>query len=187
MLTFIESMNRPLEKHLLVREMTIDEIDIRIDYFLSSSTEHLELMGVERTNLPSKENWLKTFQENIEVPIRERTRVDLIWMLNGSPIGMSSLDNIQYAQEAYMHLHIFDASKRLSGLGSNAVTLSTSFYFNELQLKHIYCQPNAFNTAPNRTLQKAGFKFVKTYMTIPGPMNNHQAVTLWKIDNPAYA
>lgn len=33
--------------------------------------------------------------------------------------------------------------------------------------------------APNRTLQSAGFKYAKTYMTVPGPLNYHQAVTRW--------
>ena len=35
------------------------------------------------------------------------------------------------------------------------------------------------NTAPNRTLQKAGFRYLKTHMTVPGPLNFHQAVTQW--------
>ena len=31
-------------------------------------------------------------------------------------------------------------------------------------------------------LQKAGFKYLKTYKTVPGPMNYHQAVTRWMIE-----
>ena len=42
-------------------------------------------------------------------------------------------------------------------------------YFEELRLKWLFCEANAFNVAPNRTLQKAGFKYVKTHMTVPGP------------------
>ena len=40
----------------------------------------------------------------------------------------------------------------------------------------------AFIVAPNRTLQKAGFKYLKTHMTVPGPFNFHQAVTRWVIE-----
>jgi hypothetical protein len=43
----------------------------------------------------------------------------------------------------------------------------------------LFCEPNAFNVAPNRTLQRAGFKYVKTHMTVPGLLNFHQAVTRW--------
>lgn len=37
----------------------------------------------------------------------------------------------------------------------------------------------AFNVAPNRTLQSVGFSYVKTYETVPGPLNYHQPVTRW--------
>jgi hypothetical protein len=46
----------------------------------------------------------------------------------------------------------------------------------------IFCEPNAFNVAPNRTLQKAGFKYLKTHKIVPGPLNFHQAVTRWMIE-----
>ncbi|MDU6731579.1 MAG: GNAT family N-acetyltransferase, partial [Bradyrhizobium sp.] len=46
----------------------------------------------------------------------------------------------------------------------------------------LFCEPHAYNTAPNRALQKAGFRYVKTYKTVPGPMNYHQAVTRWMIE-----
>jgi hypothetical protein len=51
-----------------------------------------------------------------------------------------------------------------------------------LKLKSLFCEPNAFNIGPNRTLQKAGFKYVKTHMTVPGPLNFHQAVTRWVLE-----
>lgn len=40
----------------------------------------------------------------------------------------------------------------------------------------------AFKVAPNRTLQRFGFKYVKTYVTVPGPLNFHQAVNRWAIE-----
>jgi hypothetical protein len=43
----------------------------------------------------------------------------------------------------------------------------------------VFCEPNAFNVGPNRTLQAAGFKYLRTYETIPGPLNPRQAVTRW--------
>jgi hypothetical protein len=33
-------------------------------------------------------------------------------------------------------------------------------------------------------LQKAGFRYVKTHNTVPGPLNFHQAVTRWVIEKP---
>jgi RimJ/RimL family protein N-acetyltransferase len=61
------------------------------------------------------------------------------------------------------------------------VRRSVDFYFEHLNLKRLFCEPNAFNVAPNRTLQKAGLN-IKTHMTVPSPLNFHQAVTRWVIE-----
>jgi RimJ/RimL family protein N-acetyltransferase len=49
-------------------------------------------------------------------------------------------------------------------------------------LKRLYCQPNAFNIAPNRTLQRAGFRYVETVMATPSAINVPQPVTRWVLD-----
>jgi RimJ/RimL family protein N-acetyltransferase len=46
------------------------------------------------------------------------------------------------------------------------VKRTVDVYFDRLKLKRLFCEPHAFNTAPNRALQKAGFKYLKTYMTV---------------------
>ena len=40
------------------------------------------------------------------------------------------------------------------------------------------------NEAHHR-VSKAGFKYLKTHMTVPGPLNFHQAVTRWVIERQA--
>jgi RimJ/RimL family protein N-acetyltransferase len=84
-----------------------------------------------------------------------------------------------------MHLHVLLPGDRAAGLGSAAVRQSVDIYFEVLKLKRLFCEPNAFNVAPNRTLQRAGFKYVKTHMTVPGPLNFHQAVTRWVVEREA--
>jgi RimJ/RimL family protein N-acetyltransferase len=81
-----------------------------------------------------------------------------------------------------MHLHVVDPGDRRCGVGVECVRRSVEIYFERLKLKNLFCEPNAFNVAPNRTLQKAGFKYIKTYMTVPGALNYHQAVTRWMIE-----
>ena len=51
--------------------------------------------------------------------------------------------------------------------------------FNLLKL---FSQPYALNPAPNRTLQKVGFKYLKTYETTPSWINFRQPVTLWLLN-----
>lgn len=78
-----------------------------------------------------------------------------------------------------MHLHILRPGHRSSGLGAQFVTQSATIYFRVLELQRLFSQPNALNVAPNRTLQRAGFKYVLSEHTIPGPINFPQVVTRW--------
>jgi RimJ/RimL family protein N-acetyltransferase len=81
-----------------------------------------------------------------------------------------------------MHLHLVDLENRRRGMGVECVRRSAEIYFERLKLRSLFSEPNAFNVAPNRTLQKAGFKYVKTHMTVPGLLNYHQAVTRWVME-----
>lgn len=166
-----------------VREMSLKEIDIRIEYFHRASTDYLKYLGVKREKLPSPSKMRSDYKTELTIPLEDRQFFALIWLDdNGRSIGFSTLDKISFGNEARMHLHILQEQNRHHGAGSTCVRLSTGFYFDHFQLKRIICEPNAFNTAPNRTLQKAGFRFVKTYETVPGPINFSQAVTQWIIE-----
>jgi RimJ/RimL family protein N-acetyltransferase len=115
-------------------------------------------------------------------PLGERSTVLVIWELDGAPVGFSTADKIALGEEAHMHLHVIDPDKRRSGIGTRCVRDTVDFYFSRLELKRLFCSPTAFNVAPNRTLQAAGFRYLKTHMTVPGPINSHQAVTEWVLE-----
>jgi RimJ/RimL family protein N-acetyltransferase len=106
----------------------------------------------------------------------------VIWLSDDRPIGFSTSDKIRYGEQANMHLHVTEPGQRHQGIGVEFVRLSVDIYFERLKLKRLFCEPNAFNVAPNRTLQKAGFKYLKTHMTVPGPLNFHQTVTRWVME-----
>ena len=109
----------------------------------------------------------------------QRIWMVLMWLSDDRPVGFSSSDKIVYGEQANMHLHVVDPARRSSGVGSTAVRQTIGLYFRALALKRLFCEPNTFNVAPNRTLQSVGFRYVKTHMTVPGPLNYHQAVTRW--------
>jgi hypothetical protein len=67
-------------------------------------------------------------------------------------------------------------------MGTQFVRQSAAIYFQVLELRRLYCQPNAFNIAPNRTLQRAGFRYVFTQQMVPSPINFPQPVTRWMLD-----
>jgi len=167
---------------LTVREMMSSEVDIVIDYFLNSTPEHLEMLGVDPTRLPAAEPWRERLRRECELPIDRRAAVLVLWLADDQPVGFSTLEKIVFGEQANMHLHVIEPERRNGGIGAECVRRSVDLYFDRLKLKRLFCEPHAFNVAPNRTLQKAGFKYLKTHKTVPGPFNFHQAVNRWAIE-----
>jgi len=167
-----------------VREMQLEEVGLVIDYFHESTAEHLEMLGVDPTRLPARAQWRQLYESDFAQPIERRRTLLLLWEINATPVGFASVDKIVYGKEAYMHLHIVAPTQRRSGYGAACVRHSVDIYFDRLRLERLYCEPHAFNVGPNRTLQKAGFSYVKTHHTVPGPLNFHQAVTRWVYEKP---
>ena len=167
---------------LTVREMMASEVDVIIQYFQDSTPEHLETLGVDPTRLPPVQSWRERLQRECTLPIEQRTMMLVIWLSDDQPVGFSTSDKIRYGEQAHMHLHVTEPERRHQGTGVECVRRSADIYFERLKLKRLFCEPNAFNVPPNRTLQKAGFKYLKTHMTVPGPLNYHQAVTRWVIE-----
>ena len=170
------------EMTILVRAMTVEESGLVIDYFYSSTPEHLEMLGVDPTRFPPRQIWAERFADQFRLPVHERQAFFLIWLADSETVGFSSCDKIVFGDQANMHLHVTTPERRRSGIGTECVCQSVELYFTALELKRLYCEPNAFNIGPNRTLQKAGFKYLKTHYTVPGPLNFHQAVTRWVIE-----
>ncbi len=172
------------EAKLTVREMELAEVDLRINYFHDSSDEHLRTLGVDRARLPAREAWRSFYEEDYARPMPERESYSVVWELNGRVVGFSSTDRIVFGQEAFMHLHILDPTRRQQGLGADFVRMSAETYFRALQLQRLFSEPNAFNTAPNRALQHAGFRYLFTHEARPSSINFMQVTTRWVLDRP---
>ena len=164
---------------LCVTEMKLEETHIVINYFHQSTAEDLDTMGVDPSRLPDQARWRDFYAHEYSRPIEHRKTLLVLWRLDASPIGFSVADKIIYGKEAYMHLHIVSPEQRNAGHGTACVRETVKIYFAALKLQRLFCEPNAFNIAPNRTLQSVGFKYVKTHNTVPGAINYHQAVTRW--------
>jgi RimJ/RimL family protein N-acetyltransferase len=126
--------------------------------------------------------WRESYAAEFSKPPKKRSVLLVLWELDGTPLGFSIADKIRVGDQANMHLHIVDPKRRGAGYGTECVRRTASIYFDVLQIERLFCEPNAFNVAPNRTLARAGFTYVKTHMTVPGPLNYHQAVTRWALE-----
>jgi hypothetical protein len=164
------------------RPMQLSETGLIIDYFHSASPEYLNALGVDPSRLPDRAQWKARFEQRFALPIEERNFFAILWEIDGRAAGWSSADKIVFGQEAYMHLHMLDPDRRRVGNGTFFVRESAKIYFDTLRISRLFCEPHALNVAPNRTLQAAGFKYVKTHETVPGPFNFHQPVTRWMLE-----
>ena len=165
-----------------VREMTLADTELIISYFHDATPEHLEMLGVDPTRLPRPPAWREYFKKEYSLSLDKRAGYFVLWLSDAEPVGFSTCDKIVPGEHASMHLHVTQPDMRQRGIGAECIRRSVDIYVDRFGLKRVFCEPNAFNTGPNRTLQKAGFKYLKTYMTVPGPLNFRQAVTRWVYD-----
>ena len=167
------------QEELSVRPWQIEDFESIIDYFLQSGRGFLFNMRIDISKLPSRNDWLKIMSSDFcRVPEKKQFYY-IMWLLDGKAIGHSNINKIVFGEEAYMHLHVWDESKREKGIGLTFLKKTLPHYFNTFHLKALYCEPYALNPAPNKALEKLGFDFIKSYDTMPGWINLYQTVNRW--------
>ena len=87
---------------LEVREMTLADVGLRIDYFHDADDAYLTQLGVDRSLLPSREAWNRLYQADYARPIEQREYYSLLWQLDGETVGFSSTDRIEFGAQAWM-------------------------------------------------------------------------------------
>lgn len=171
---------------LHVREIQASDIPYLVDYWSYSDPEYLVAMGVDLDKLPNEGELEAMLGSQLGVPLTEKKSYALIWEQNGEPVGHCNVNQIEFGKQAHMHLHLWQSGNRKSGIGSVLVKKSIPFFFQNLELETLICEPYALNPAPNRTLEKIGFTFVKSHTCIPGYLNFEQEVNRWELTREAF-
>jgi len=166
--------------------MQLDDIEKVVDYFVKADTEFLKGMGADKNKIPKRQDWIDKLRLEYNKPYDQKAFYYIIWLINDEPVGHSNVDKIIFGDIATMHLHMWKSDKRKSGLGIAFLRLSIPYYFNDLALKKIICEPYAKNIAPNKTVKKLGFQFIRTYTTIPGWLNFSQPVHRYELSRTQY-
>jgi hypothetical protein len=172
-------MNKP--NSLKVRETTQEDITYFVNYWLDATPEFLTGMGVDLGKKPSKKQLVDLVSSQFGMPMEIRKSYFLTWLINDEPVGCSNVNQIEFGKQAFIHLHLYQGANRRKGLGTEFVKKSLPFYFEHLNLQQLFCEPYALNPAPNKTVEKIGFEFVKKYKTIPGASNFEQFVNQWRL------
>ena len=175
-------MKKYLENNCNVRQLIPSEFDRVIDYFLKSDKNYLQTLGTDINKLPSKGDWYNFMATEYQKSFTEKKYFCLGWQYEQQLIGHSAMDNINYGQEARIHLHIWEPLMRNKGLGSRFLSLSIAYYFEQFALQRIICTPKATNTPPNKTLSKVGFEFLGPLETVPHPICFKQIVNQYILE-----
>ena len=171
---------------LSAREMQKYDVEPITQYWLTADPAFLKSMGVDLAKMPSKKEWITMLLEQLAQPYPEKKSYCLIWQIDKKAIGHCNVNKIKFGDEAYMHLHLWNKEFRKKGMGTELVKMSLPYFFENLELKKIYSEPYALNPAPNKTMEKAGFTFVKEFITIPGFLNFEQPVKRWELTYEQY-
>jgi len=171
---------------LEVRELIVDDLEALLDYWYQSSRKYFESLGADIDKLPPKGEFKIMLEKQLDRPYAHKESYALAWLADGEAIGHSNVNRIRFGSEATMHLHLWKTSLRKKGLGTSLVKKSIPYYFENLNLRYLWCEPYAKNLAPHKTLEKSGFDFVKNYRTVPGSLNFEQEVKQWVISREKY-
>lgn len=166
---------------LSVREIQPPDIESILAYWLGSDPDFLIGMGVDLQKIPSKADWSAMLSKQLSLPYDKKPSYCTIWEVDGAAVGHCNVNTIEFGEEAFMHLHMWNAGIRQRGIGTQLVKMSLPWFFDNLQLKRLYCEPYALNPAPNKTLERVGFTFVRQYVGIPGSLSFEQPVNRWEL------
>ncbi len=131
-------------------------------YWRDCTPEDLDRMGVDPAKVPNYPDFLDRLRRG-QTPERQETGMTLVWEVDGTPIGSSSLKDAVRGGQGNMHLHMWAKPARGKGHGAKLFCLSALEFYGRYELAEVFCEPRSSNPMPNQMLQKIGFPLVKTY------------------------
>jgi RimJ/RimL family protein N-acetyltransferase len=165
---------------LKVRPLVFEDIPYISHYWKNASADYLKAMGADIAKMPPPEDFEEMLAFQLQQPFEAKKAYALIWEINGKPSGHSNINEIEFGNQAKIHLHLWSNENRNKGAGTKLVKRSLPFYIDNFRLKKLVCEPYALNPGPNKLLEKVGFKFIRRYTTVPGSLNFEQEVNRWE-------
>ena len=170
-----------VKEKLSVRNLEEGDIERIADYWLKSDPAFLTGMGVDLAKLPDRAAWQTMLTEQLHQAIPDKSSYCMIWQADGQAVGHSNINKIRMGEDAFLHLHLWNGSKRRKGLGTDLLLATLPHFFRTFHLETLFCEPYARNPAPNKVLEKLGFQWIDAYVTTPGWINFEQPVNRWQL------
>lgn len=166
---------------IIVREAKKKDIQHIVGYWDNASTEDLLAMGIDVNNIDPLKNLGDRLEKQLALSYEEKTAFVMVAMMNEKLVGHCYVNDLIFGKEAFMHLHIWQSNSQKKGMGAEMVRQSIPHFFNKLKLQTLFCEPAAMNPAPNKTLKKVGFKFIKKHLTVPAGWTFQLEVNRWEM------
>src|SRR5262249_27025517 len=112
-----------------VRPLAVQDLDSIVDYFYKGTPEFYERMGLDSSKLPSPDVYRAGLATMVGQPPETAKACYSIWVLDGEPIGHSSLKEIEYGKFGSQHLHVWKAPERGKGHGAVFFCLSALDFY----------------------------------------------------------
>ncbi|MEO0338116.1 MAG: GNAT family protein [Bacteroidota bacterium] len=176
-----------MKARLGVRPAQLNELSLVVGYFHEADPEFILAMGALPHKLPPKDQWIANLEREWHLPLEKKKLYYLIWEIEGKAVGHCNMNKIEYGKSGSMHLHLWEPLARKKGMGKRLVQLSVAHFFDQFNLEFLICEPYAHNPAPNKTLAKVGFEFVKTYWIVPSVICELQEVNQWLLSKQDYS
>ncbi len=125
---------------LSAHELQQKDIEPLTRYWLGASPEFLTGMGVDLQKMPRPEEWSMMLNEQLNTPLKDKKSYCIIWLEDEIPVGHSNISKITFAEEAYMHLHLWNNASRKKGNGTTFVKLTLPYFFENYRLKKVYIE-----------------------------------------------
>lgn len=142
---------------LSIRPMQIADTHHIARYFCENSPDFYSRLGINPAKVPGYAPYQAALSALVGVPAEKAKAFYAIWLIDGEPVGHSSLKDIVYGKFGSQHLHMWKEVVRGKGSGGKLFCLSTLDFYERFRCQKIICEPSAKNPLPNRMLQKVGF------------------------------
>lgn len=136
-----------------IRDLTEEDVPAIIRYWLSSSPEFLDFMGIDRERLGGASEIGRRMREAIPSGATGQQSLAFAIVLNRQMVGYTLLNRYS-EQDNYSHWHILGPELRGKGISTSLYPLRLKTYFQAVPITRLIHQTRTRNIAVNRMLDK---------------------------------
>jgi hypothetical protein len=136
-----------------LRDFSAQDVDAVIEYWLTSSDDFLDFMGVDRNRLGTAQDISRRFLSAIRTGDPNQKTIAFTITLNGELAGYTLL-NRYTPEQNYSHWHITAPHLRASGISTALYPHRIKTYFELFPMERLIHQTRTRNAAVNRMLDK---------------------------------